>query len=61
MQLILMAQPDVTCIYYVTTSFTVSARGTLVVDVHNLVVNNPPLSVSLVSSVCSDFHLVHPK
>ena len=40
--------------YYITSSFMVSTKGKLVVDLHNLVFINPSLSVSVLS-VCINF------
>ena len=54
LQLILMTQPHITCMYYVTLSFMVSIKGKMVVDLHNLVFINPSQSVSVLS-VCISF------
>lgn len=53
---ILTAQPHTTCMYYATPSFMVSTKGTLEVYMHNSVVINPSLSVSVLS-VWSDYQL----
>ena len=44
----------VICMYYVTSSFIVSTKGKLVVDLHNFVFINPSLLVSVLS-VCINF------
>ena len=63
LQFILMTQPYVTCMYYVTSSFIVSTKGKMVhvVDLYNLVLINPSLfclSVSTFSITFSKINLI---